>query len=138
MENSEIHIHTDGSCSGNPGPGGWGAVIHFDDEEIKISGGEKETTNNRMEMTAIIEALKWLREKDLLERSIEIFSDSNLIIQTMNKGWKKKANQDLWAEMDKQRAWLNIKWTWVKGHADNKYNNLADELAVSETQKFLS
>jgi len=138
MENSEIHIHTDGSCSGNPGPGGWGAVIHFDDEEIKISGGEKDTTNNRMEMTAIIEALKWLREKDLLERSIEIFSDSNLIIQTMNKGWKKKANIDLWAEMDKQRAWLNITWTWVKGHADNKYNNLADELAVSETQKFLS
>ncbi len=138
MENSEIHIHTDGSCSGNPGPGGWGAVIHFNDEEIKISGGEKDTTNNRMEMTAIIEALKWLREKDILERSIEIFSDSNLIIQTMNKGWKKKANQDLWAEIDKQRAWLNIKWTWVKGHADNKYNNLADELAVSETQKFLS
>ncbi len=138
MENSEIHIHTDGSCSGNPGPGGWGAVIHFEDEEIKISGGEKDTTNNRMEMTAIIEALKWLREKDLLERSIEVFSDSNLIIQTMNKGWKKKANQDLWAEMDKQRAWLNIKWTWVKGHANNKYNNLADELAVNETQKFLS
>ena len=138
MENSEIHIHTDGSCSGNPGPGGWGAVIHFNDEEIKISGGEKDTTNNRMEMTAIIEALKWLREKDLLERSIEVFSDSNLIIQTMNKGWKKKANIDLWAEMDKQRAWLNITWTWVKGHADNKYNNLADELAVSETQKFLS
>jgi ribonuclease HI len=138
MENREIHIHTDGSCSGNPGPGGWGAVIHFDDEEIKISGGVKDTTNNRMEMTAIIEALKWLREKDLLKGSIEIFSDSNFIIQTMNKGWKKKANQDLWAEMDKQRAWLNIKWTWVKGHADNKYNNLADELAVSETQKFLS
>jgi len=138
MENSEIHIHTDGSCSGNPGPGGWGAVIHFEDEEIKISGGEKDTTNNRMEMTAIIEALKWLREKDLLERSIEIFSDSNLIIQTMNKGWKKKANQDLWAEIDKQRAWLNITWTWVKGHANNKYNNLADELAVNETQKFLS
>ena len=138
MENREIHIHTDGSCSGNPGPGGWGAVIHFDKEEIKLSGGEKDTTNNRMEMLAIIEALKWLRENDLSEKSIEIFSDSNLIIQTMNKGWKKKANQDLWAEMDKQRAWLNIKWTWVKGHADNKYNNMADELAVSETKKFLS
>ena len=138
MENREIHIHTDGSCSGNPGPGGWGAVIHFDKEEIKLSGGEKETTNNRMEMLAIIESLKWLREKELTEKSIEIFSDSNLIIQTMNKGWKKKANQDLWAEMDKQRAWLNIKWTWVKGHADNKYNNMADELAVSETKKFLS
>ena len=137
MENREINIHTDGSCSGNPGPGGWGAVIHFDDKEIKISGGNKDTTNNRMEMTAIIEALKWLREKDLAEGSIEIFSDSNLIIQTMNKGWKKKANTDLWAEMDKQRAWLNITWTWVKGHANNKYNNLADELAVSETQKFL-
>ena len=138
MENREIHIHTDGSCSGNPGPGGWGAVIHFDKEEIKLSGGEKETTNNRMEMLAIIESLKWLRENELTEKSIEIFSDSNLIIQTMNKGWKKKANQDLWAEMDKQRAWLNIKWTWVKGHADNKYNNMADELAVSETKKFLS
>ena len=138
MENREIHIHTDGSCSGNPGPGGWGAVIHYDKEEIQLSGGEKETTNNRMEMIAVIEALKWLRENEITEKSIEIFSDSNLIIQTMNKGWKKKANQDLWAEMDKQRAWLDIKWTWVKGHADNKYNNMADELAVSETQKFLS
>ena len=88
-----------------------------------------------MEMLAIIESLKWLRENELTEKSIEIFSDSNLIIQTMNKGWKKKANQDLWAD-DKQRAWLNIKWTWVKGHADNKYNNMADELAVSETKVF--
>jgi len=140
MENSEIHIHTDGSCSGNPGPGGWGAVIHFEDQEFRLSGGEKDTTNNRMEMKAIIEALKWLKKEkeNLADKTIKIFSDSNLIIQTMNQGWKKKANQDLWAEIDKQRAWLNITWKWVKGHANNKYNNLADELAVSETQKFLS
>ena len=90
-------------------------------------------------MTAIIEALKWLKKEkeDLADKTIKIFSDSNLIIQTMNQGWKKKANQDLWGEIDKQRAWLNITWKWVKGHANNKYNNLADELAVSETQKFL-
>ncbi|MDA1060812.1 MAG: ribonuclease HI [bacterium] len=141
MQNGKIEIYTDGSCIGNPGPGGWAAIILFAGKEIEISGHEKDTTNNRMEMTAIIEALEWIRKKsrlsdeDLQNQKIEIYSDSNLIIQTMNQGWKKKANTDLWAEVDRLRAWLNIEWTWVKAHHTNKYNNKADELALSEAQK---
>jgi ribonuclease HI len=137
----KIDIYSDGSCIGNPGPGGWAAIILINGEEIGISGKEPDTTNNRMEMKAIIEALAWVRtkskikEEDLPNTKISIFSDSNLIIQTINQGWKRKANTDLWADMDRQRAWLNITWTWVKGHADNKYNNMADELAQSEAKK---
>ncbi|MBU1151292.1 ribonuclease HI [Patescibacteria group bacterium] len=130
MENGKIKIHTDGSCLGNPGPGGWGAVIHHDSEQVELSGGAKNTTNNRMEMQAIIEALEWVRAHGCEGCNIEIYSDSSLIIKTMTEGWKKKANTDLWGEIEKLSAWLNIKWIWVKGHASNKYNNLADELAV--------
>lgn len=139
MKNEKITIHTDGSCLGNPGPGGYGAIIHFGEKEIKLSGGEKDTTNNRMEMMAIIAALKWLHDESGLSQaelqsvSIELFSDSNLLMQTLTLGWKRKANLDLWAKIDKFRAWLSIKWTWVKGHASNKYNNLADKLAVAES-----
>jgi ribonuclease HI len=129
----KIKIHTDGSCLGNPGPGGWGAVIHYNDQEHQLSGNEKDSTNNRMEMKAMIEALRFLKkkiaEKDLTEATIELYSDSNLLIQTLNKGWKRKANLDFWAELDAARAWLNISWIWVKAHANNKYNNVADELA---------
>lgn len=137
MQNRKIEIYTDGSCIGNPGPGGWAAIIIDNGEEKEISGNEKNSTNNRMEMMAISEALKWLRKKhkeNVNELQINIYSDSNLIIQTLNKGWKKKANTDLWAEMDKQRAWLNISWNWVKGHHTNKYNNRADELAVKRAK----
>ena len=141
MSLAKIDIYTDGSCIGNPGPGGWAAIMLLEDQKIEISGNDPDTTNNRMEMKAIIEALKWCREsgkipkEDLSQIEINIFSDSNLVIQTLKQGWKRKANTDLWAEMDKQRAWLNISWNWVKGHANNKYNNLADELAQQEAQK---
>lgn len=136
---NEIKIYSDGSCLGNPGPGGWAAIIIIEGKELKLSGNEVETTNNRMEMTAIIKALNWLNQnvKDLKDTKIQIFSDSNLIIQTMNQGWKKKANKDLWAKMDQERAWLNITWNWVKGHHTNRYNNLADELAVKESKKLI-
>jgi len=143
MKNEKISIHTDGSCLGNPGPGGWGVVIHHGEKEICLSGGAKDTTNNRMEMTAIIEALKWvnsgsgLPKDELSKTEIEVFSDSNLLMQTLNLGWKRKANLDLWAKIDALRGWLKIKWTWVKGHASNKYNNLADKLAVKESKKLL-
>lgn len=130
---TKIQIYTDGSCLGNPGPGGWGVLIIGPNKQIKLSGNEKDTTNNRMEMQGIIQALSWLRQnltsEQLQNIEIELFSDSNLIIQTLNKGWKKKANTDLWAEIDKLRAWLNIKWTWVKAHHVNKHNNQVDELA---------
>lgn len=135
----KIKIYTDGSCLGNPGTGGWAAIIVLEDKEYKISGGEKETTNNRMEMKAVIEALKWLYKKftkeELNERGIVLYSDSNLIIQTLLQGWKRKANLDLWAEIDKLRAWLNIEWVWVRGHSHNKYNNLVDRLAVKAAEK---
>lgn len=141
MKKEKISIHTDGSCLGNPGPGGFAAIIHRDGKEIKLSGGESETTNNRMEMTAIIKALEWVRGESGLKQSelqnikIEIFSDSNLLIKTLNLGWKRKANLDLWEKMDALRGWLKIKWIWIKSHADNKYNNMADRLAVKEAMK---
>ena len=140
-ENKKIEIYTDGSCIGNPGPGGWGVVILKDEKQIELSGGERDTTNNRMEMMAIIEALKWLRKKSgIEEKNLNLYkiifhSDSNLIIQTINLGWKKKANTDLWAEMEKLRAWLNIEWKWVKAHHTNKYNNRADEIAFKAANK---
>jgi len=136
-----IDIHTDGSCLGNPGPGGFAAIIHHNGKEIILSGGEKETTNNRMEMTAIIESLKWLKTgsglkpEELMKEKIVLYSDSNLLISTINLNWKKKANKDLWEILDGLRAWLPIKWIWVKGHASNKYNCKADEIAQKEAGK---
>ncbi|MEK7085698.1 MAG: ribonuclease H [Patescibacteria group bacterium] len=136
---NKIEIYTDGSCLGNPGPGGWGVIILDGDN---LSGGESETTNNRMEMTAIIKALEWVHKKSGIKSSelnncnIIIYSDSNLIIQTLNQGWKRKANTDLWAQIDKLRAWLNISWVWVKAHHTNKNNNQVDKLAFDAAQQF--
>lgn len=140
LANSIIEIYTDGSCLNNPGPGGWAFVTEYHQEEITRFGSEKESTNNRMEMQAIIEALKWFRETfkaRLAEQELHIFSDSNLIIQTMNQGWKKKANTDLWQEIEKLSAWLNIRWVWVKAHSTNIKNNLADKLAREAAEKQL-
>lgn len=137
----EINIYTDGSCKGNPGPGGWAAILIMEKQEIAIKGGEDHTTNNRMEMMAIIKALEYVRhnagvaEENFSQIKIKIHSDSNLIIQTLLQNWKRKKNTDLWAEMDKARAWLKIDWIWVKGHADNLYNNKVDELAQKEADK---
>jgi len=144
LENQFMHkhieIYTDGSCLGNPGPGGWGVIIlktgkSPSQDPVKLSGSAPATTNNRMEMMAIIEALKWLHKNmnkgELADVRITIYSDSNLLMGTLNNGWKKKANTDLWAEIDKLRAWLNIEWTWVKAHATNKLNNQVDKLALA-------
>lgn len=128
----KIKIFTDGSCLGNPGPGGWAAII-LDEKQIILKGGEGYTTNNRMEMTAILEALKWLNKNKKAEA--EIFSDSNLLIQTLTKNWKKKKNKDLWMNIEKNLKNLYINWNWVKGHHDNEYNNMADEIAVMESEK---
>jgi len=138
----KIKVYTDGSCLGNPGPGGWGVVILHEDKEVHLKGGEKDTTNNRMEMMAIIHGLKYLHDKKLTSSTIELYSDSNLLMQSLIQGWKRKANLDLWKEIDTLLGGdlfagesLNIKWIWVKGHASNKYNNLADQLAVEASKK---
>jgi len=131
----EIKIYTDGSCLGNPGPGGWAAVIIINGKETEIAGGEKETTNNRMEMMAIIEALKYIRQNKLEKEKIDFFIDSNLVVQTLTSGWKKKKNKDLWAEIEKLSAWMNITWQWVKAHHEDDHNIRADQLAVSEAKE---
>ena len=139
--NNKIKIYTDGACSGNPGKGGWGAVLIFSDkdEEKYISGADKLTTNNKMELTATIESLKLIKKPN----DIELYTDSQYvkngislwIINWKNNGWKtanKKpvANKELWIELDEIVQFHNITWFWVKGHSGNHYNEIADQLAV--------
>ena len=140
----KIKMYTDGSCLGNPGEGGWGAIIQYHDgseyQEQILRGGEQHTTNNRMEMTGIISALNWIKKnimKDGEEKKylVEIFSDSRLIIDTMTKHWKKKMNTDLWAMMDDARHGLNITWNWVKGHSTDRMNQRVDKIAVEESTR---
>ncbi|MFC1599553.1 ribonuclease H [Patescibacteria group bacterium] len=130
-----IIVYTDGSSRGNPGPGGYGAIILHDGKEVVLRGGEQETTNNRMEMKAILEALKWIAENP---DDAEIYSDSSLVINSITKGWKRKKNIDIWEEIDAALSAIKtkIKWNWVKGHADNEINNRVDEIAVKEAMKF--
>ena len=133
-------IYTDGACSGNPGPGGWGAVIFDqDDKQKNISGSEKNTTNNRMELLAAIMSLKKIKSNS----EVVIFTDSiyvkNGITEWMKKwkknGWKNSLkkpvkNKDLWVKLDKLCKANNVSWKWIKGHSTNEFNNLADELAT--------
>ena len=140
----QVTIYTDGACSGNPGPGGWGAVLIYKGAERELSGGEPDTTNNRMELKAVIAALEALREPC----EVELFTDSQYIERAMNegwlrawkaKGWKRKGgelkNVELWQELDALMARHSITFRWVKGHAENKYNNRCDALAVAERNK---
>ena len=133
-------IFTDGACSGNPGPGGWGAVIFDqDDKQKNISGSEKNTTNNRMELLAAIMSLKKIKSNS----EVVIFTDSTYVkngITEWMKNWKKNGwknsnkkpvkNKDLWEKLDKLCDSNRVSWKWVKGHSSNKFNNLADELAT--------
>ena len=133
-------IYTDGACSGNPGPGGWGAVIlDKDNDPKKISGNEKDTTNNRMELTAPIMALKKIKTNS----EVTIYTDSTYVkngITEWIKKWEKNnwksannktiKNKDLWIELNDLCKESKVVWMWVKGHSNNKYNNLADELAT--------
>lgn len=142
----QIEIYTDGACSGNPGPGGWGAVLRYNGREKEISGGEAQTTNNRMELTAVIAALECLKEPC----AVELYSDSKYVIDALSKGWavswrkkgwvksdKKPAlNVDLWERLLKLTEAHEMRYHWVKGHADNEYNNRCDALAVAEREKF--
>lgn len=134
-----IIIYTDGACSGNPGIGGWGAVILIpNNEAIQLNGGSNNTTNNRMELVAVIESLKYFKEN----KKILIFTDSKYVMNGIeiwiknwkNNGWKtanKKPvkNKDLWESLDKEIEKHSIEWQWVKGHAGNKNNERADFLA---------
>lgn len=128
-----IKIYTDGSCLGNPGPGGWAALVIDGIKKIILRGNEIYTTNNRMEMKAVIEALKWMTAHKT--KTAEIFSDSNLLIQSITKNWKRKKNKDLWTELDKNLKNKNIEWTWIRGHAGNSRNEEADRIAVAESIK---
>lgn len=141
-----VTIYTDGACSGNPGPGGWGAILRYMGREKVMSGGEKETTNNRMELSGVIAALSALKEPCI----VELYSDSKYVIDALSKGWaeswrkkgwiksdKKPAlNPDLWEKLLKEVAKHELHCHWVKGHAENEYNNRCDALAVAERDKY--
>lgn len=140
-----VEIYTDGACSGNPGPGGWGAILICKGVEKEISGGEKLTTNNRMELMAAISALKCLKRPC----QVTLYSDSAYLINGFTAGWimswkrngwknsskQTVSNIDLWQELDRLSGIHTIKWMKVKGHADNPYNNRCDALAVAESRK---
>ena len=142
----KITIYTDGACSGNPGPGGWGAILEYKGVRKEISGGEAETTNNRMELMGIIRALEQLKEPC----DITFCSDSKYVMDGLSKGWakgwrargwvksdKKPAlNVDLWEQLLSLIARHEMHYHWVKGHAENEYNNRCDEMAVAEWHKF--
>ena len=127
-----IEVFTDGSSLGNPGPGGFAAILRYKGKEKIISGGEPETTNNRMEMRAVISALKAIKNKNI---PVKIYSDSSLIVNTMNDGWKKKKNVDLWEDLAKAAHGLKITWHWVRGHANHPENNRVDAIAVAAAKK---
>ena len=128
---SKFEIYTDGSCSGNPGPGGWGVVLLENQNRYDLSGGEAATTNNRMELTAVIRGLEATPEGS----SSVINSDSQYIVNTMNLGWKRNANKDLWRALDSLVKSRDVKFIWVKGHAGNTWNEKADRLAVEAMEQ---
>ena len=127
---SMFDIYTDGSCSGNPGPGGWAAVIEHEGETTRLSGGERSTTNNRMEITAAIKGL----EAAPPGATAVIHSDSEYLVKTMTKGWKRNVNRDLWEQLDLAAAKRNVDFRWVRGHAGHPQNEEADRLAVQAMQ----
>ena len=141
-----VTIYTAGACSGNPGPGGWGAILRYKETEKELSGGAADTTNNRMELTAVIEALALLKEPCV----VELYSDSKYVIDGLSKGWAKGWQKRGWIKSDKKPALNPDLWErllaltdrhemhyhWVKGHAENEKNNRCDQMAVAESKKF--
>ncbi len=138
----KVEIYTDGACSGNPGPGGWAAVMMYGDKKKEISGGEPQTTNQRMEMKAAVEALKALK----FPCEVNLYSDSAYLVNAFKQGWTERwqrngwvtsqktpvANKDLWEELLQLTRTHDVKFIKVKGHSDNEYNNRCDELARAE------
>ncbi|AUS96223.1 ribonuclease HI [Clostridium thermosuccinogenes] len=141
----KVIIYTDGACSGNPGAGGWGAILKYGEHEKEISGYEDNTTNNKMELTAAIEALKLLKEPC----EVELYSDSAYLVNAFNNNWVEKwknngwknagkeevKNIELWKQLDEMTKRHRITWIKVKGHADNEYNNRCDKLATDEVKR---
>ena len=144
----QVSIYTDGACSGNPGPGGWAAILIYNGREKVLSGGEAQTTNNRMELLGVISALQALKEPC----EVDLWSDSRYVIDALEKGWAqswktrgwKKAdktpakNPDLWEILLQLTQQHLMHYNWVKGHAENPYNNRCDALAVQERDKYLT
>lgn len=141
----KVCIYTDGACSGNPGPGGWAAILSYNGREKELSGGERETTNNRMELMAVISALTALKESC----EVELWTDSQYIEKAINegwlagwkrRGWKRKGgelkNIELWQELDSLLARHRVNFNWLKGHDGHEYNERCDALAVAERDKF--
>ncbi len=127
-DKKEIIVYTDGSCIPNPGKGGWAWIALFPDgKELQNSGRKNNTTNNYMEITAVLDCLLYLREYK--EYTLHIFSDSQLVINCSQKLWKRNKNLELWNQYDDICKNLIIKWTWVKAHTENRYNELVDRLA---------
>lgn len=143
----EVEIYTDGACRGNPGPGGWGAILVYRGREKELSGGERETTNNRMELTAVIEALAALKEPC----RVTLTSDSKYVVDAMLQGWAENwrahgwkkpdrsaaLNPDLWERLLGLAEKHEIEWVWVKGHAGHPYNERCDKLATAFADSFL-
>ncbi len=125
-----IDIYTDGACSGNPGPGGWAAIVFEGGEKRVLQGGEDRTTNNRMEMLAAIEGLRATPPSS----DVVVHTDSSYLVNTMTKGWKRRANQDLWAALDTQVTSRRVRWEWVRGHSGHALNEEADSIAFRESQ----
>ena len=143
-EKKHVIIYTDGACSGNPGPGGWGAILQYGEHRLEMSGFEGHTTNNRMELTGPIRALKKLNTPC----RVELYSDSQYIVNALNNGWlrdwKKRGwkrrdgelkNAEMWQELDGLLQKHRVTAVWVRGHADNEWNNRCDALAVAEREK---
>lgn len=137
----QVTIYTDGACSGNPGPGGWAAILEYRGRRMELSGGEEMTTNNRMELQGVISGLEALKEPC----AVELFTDSQYISNAVNlrwladwkkRGWKRKdgelKNPELWQRLDGLLQTHEVKIIWVKGHAENEGNNRCDELAVAQ------
>lgn len=143
---TDVTIYTDGACSGNPGPGGWAAIIIQGDDAEQITGGERYTTNNRMELRAALEALKALDHPS----RVTLHTDSAYLSNAFNQGWLETwqdngwqtssnndvKNKELWKGLLEQTERHDVDWVWVEGHADNELNNMADELAVAALQQF--
>jgi len=144
----KVEIYTDGACSGNPGPGGWGAVLVYGQHEKELSGGDRNTTNNRMELTAVIEALRLLKEPC----EVTLTTDSRYVVDGITKGWARSWRRNGWIKSDKKPA-LNpelwgalldlldvhkVEFVWVKGHAGHPYNERCDRLAVAQTEQHRS